>query len=138
MLKRMASLAGMGMMAGLLCGIPSALAEALAVIRYAEPVRWVTPPGNLPGSQALAVASHVAGPPAVCAALGLLVGLMAGAAPGNRFHGPMDAIRTAQSLDATMPVKKELQPPEWAPWSFMGAGAVVLLYSFSIPRRVAG
>jgi hypothetical protein len=32
----------------------------------------------------------------------------------------------------------ELEPPEWAPWSLLSAGAVVILYSFTIPRRVAG
>lgn len=31
---------------------------------------------------------------------------------------------------------KVISPPDWAPWSLMGAGAVVVLYSFSIPRRV--
>lgn len=29
-------------------------------------------------------------------------------------------------------------PPDWAPWSLMAGGAVVVLYSFTIPRRVAG
>jgi hypothetical protein len=33
---------------------------------------------------------------------------------------------------------KTISPPDWAPWSLMGAGAVVTLYSFSIPRRVGG
>lgn len=33
---------------------------------------------------------------------------------------------------------KELVPPEWAPWSLMGAGTVVVLYSFTIPRRAKG
>ncbi len=31
--------------------------------------------------------------------------------------------------------EQDLVPPEWAPWSLMGAGAVVVLYSFTIPRR---
>lgn len=31
--------------------------------------------------------------------------------------------------------EEDLVPPEWAPWSLMGAGAVVVLYSFTIPRR---
>jgi hypothetical protein len=30
-----------------------------------------------------------------------------------------------------------VDPPEWAPWSLMAGGAVVVLYSFTIPRRVA-
>ena len=32
----------------------------------------------------------------------------------------------------------EIVPPEWAPWSLMASGAVVVLYSFTIPRRVGG
>ena len=31
--------------------------------------------------------------------------------------------------------RKELVPPPWAPWSLMSTGAVVCLYSFSIPQR---
>lgn len=34
--------------------------------------------------------------------------------------------------------KKQLLPPPWAPWSLLASGAVVCLYSFTIPRRVAG
>jgi len=34
-------------------------------------------------------------------------------------------------------LQSEIVPPEWAPWSLIGAGAVVVLYSFTIPRRVA-
>ena len=34
--------------------------------------------------------------------------------------------------------QRTLTPPPWAPWSLMSAGAVVCLYSFTIPRRVAG
>ena len=29
-------------------------------------------------------------------------------------------------------------PPEWAPWSLMATGAVVVLYSFTIPSRARG
>jgi hypothetical protein len=32
--------------------------------------------------------------------------------------------------------KKEISPSPWAPWSLMGTGAVVCLYSFSIPSRL--
>jgi hypothetical protein len=35
------------------------------------------------------------------------------------------------------PAARELKPPEWAPWSLMSSGAVVILYSFTLPRRVA-
>ena len=34
--------------------------------------------------------------------------------------------------------KRELVPPPWAPWSLMSTGAVVCLYSFSIPARLNG
>ena len=32
---------------------------------------------------------------------------------------------------------REITPPEWAPWTLLSAGAVIILYSFTIPRRVA-
>lgn len=35
-------------------------------------------------------------------------------------------------------MQREIVPPDWAPWSLLGAGAVVVLYSFTIPRRVGG
>ena len=31
-----------------------------------------------------------------------------------------------------------ITPPGWAPWSLMSCGAVVCLYSFTIPLRVRG
>lgn len=31
---------------------------------------------------------------------------------------------------------KEIEPPEWAPWGLISLGAVVMLYSFTIPKRV--
>ncbi len=34
--------------------------------------------------------------------------------------------------------RKVLTPPGWAPWSLLSSGAVVCLYSFTIPRRVQG
>lgn len=33
---------------------------------------------------------------------------------------------------------KTIKPPEWAPWSLMSTGLIVILYSFSIPRRMNG
>ncbi|MEM1304639.1 MAG: hypothetical protein AAGG46_07065 [Planctomycetota bacterium] len=32
---------------------------------------------------------------------------------------------------------KTVQTPPWAPWSLMGGGAVVVLYSFTLPKRVS-
>ena len=33
---------------------------------------------------------------------------------------------------------KQVVPAPWAPWSLLSAGAVVCLYSFTIPKRVGG
>jgi hypothetical protein len=32
----------------------------------------------------------------------------------------------------------EIVPPDWAPWTLMSGGAVIILYSFTIPRRLNG
>jgi hypothetical protein len=40
-------------------------------------------------------------------------------------------------LAQASPTPVVVRPPEWVPWTFMSAGAVVVLYSFTIPRRVA-
>jgi len=40
--------------------------------------------------------------------------------------------------EAVFQPRRELAPPKWAPFSMLAAGAVVLLYSFTIPRRVRG
>jgi hypothetical protein len=51
---------------------------------------------------------------------------------------------TAPAVDAygaaaTAPAgKRELVPPDWAPWSLLSAGAVVMLYSFTLPKKWAG
>jgi hypothetical protein len=39
------------------------------------------------------------------------------------------------NADSSAPIV--VRPPEWVPWTFMSAGAVVVLYSFTIPRRVS-
>jgi hypothetical protein len=33
---------------------------------------------------------------------------------------------------------REIEPPDWAPWSLMSTGAVTILYSFTIPKRAGG
>lgn len=58
---------------------------------------------------------------------GLLVGLIATRMPTGRFHGPQDAIRSAQSPDATMPVRHSLLSTLAACLS-LGAGASVGQY----------
>jgi hypothetical protein len=39
---------------------------------------------------------------------------------------------------ATQTATREIVPPDWAPWSLLGTGAVVVLYSFTVPQRVGG
>jgi len=46
------------------------------------------------------------------------------------FNSPPPEVQTSKP--------KEIDPPDWAGWSLLSAGCVVLLYSFSIPRRMNG
>ena len=75
MVRRLASLSGMGKLVGLLCMIPSTVKISLALVRQEEPVRWVTLPWGLPSSSLLAVTAHTAAPLATGLGLGLLAGL---------------------------------------------------------------
>jgi len=34
------------------------------------------------------------------------------------------------------PSLRAVTPPDWAPWSLLAGGAVVMIYSFTIPKRV--
>jgi hypothetical protein len=38
----------------------------------------------------------------------------------------------------TAPKGKEFPPAPWVPWSLLSTGAVVCLYSFTIPKRMGG
>jgi hypothetical protein len=52
---------------------------------------------------------------------------------------PPPAAATGVPAEPAAPRRtREVKIPEWAPWSLMAGGAVVILYSFSIPRRVGG
>jgi len=33
---------------------------------------------------------------------------------------------------------REVRPPDWAPWSLLSGGAVVMLYSFTLPAKIRG
>ena len=44
---------------------------------------------------------------------------------------------TSTIPSAPLATRREVAPPEWAPWSLLSAGAVVVLYSFTLPKRVA-
>ncbi len=41
-------------------------------------------------------------------------------------------------VEGAPPVQREITPPDWAPWSLMSGGVVVVLYSFTIPKRSQG
>lgn len=52
-----------------------------------------------------------------------------------------EAVATTQSstvFQSTTPVaeRREYKPKEWMPWSMLSTGAVVILYSFTLPKRV--
>jgi hypothetical protein len=34
--------------------------------------------------------------------------------------------------------QREIVPPDWAPWSLLAGGAVVALYSFTLPQKLGG
>lgn len=39
-------------------------------------------------------------------------------------------------IESTVGRQREIIPPDWAPWSLLSVGAVTVLYSFTIPKRV--
>jgi hypothetical protein len=39
---------------------------------------------------------------------------------------------------AKQPAKSDVAPEPWLPWCLLSAGAVVCLYSFTIPKRMGG
>ena len=43
--------------------------------------------------------------------------------------GLMDGVKVSPGA------KKVIVPPDWASWSLMATGAVVCLYSFTLPKR---
>jgi hypothetical protein len=50
----------------------------------------------------------------------------------------IDRAVVVRNRDTAMASVQEIVPPEWAPWSLMAAGAVVVLYSFTIPKKLKG
>ena len=40
------------------------------------------------------------------------------------------------ALAQMAPAYREITPAEWAPWSLLSGGAVVMLYSFTIPAKL--
>ena len=48
-------------------------------------------------------------------------------------HVPAAAVDRSMSMGGA---KRELETKEWMPWSFLGGGAVIILYTITIPRRL--
>ena len=44
-------------------------------------------------------------------------------------------VRNKPGAEGNSGMQRVITPPEWAPWSLMSAGTVVMLYSFTIPNR---
>ena len=51
---------------------------------------------------------------------------------------PAAAATNSQGNGGQQADVRDFKPPEWAPWSLLSTGSVIILYSFTIPRRVAG
>jgi len=43
-----------------------------------------------------------------------------------------------QNEQSAVASQSEYTPPEWMPWSFLSAGAIIIIYSFTIPQRMNG
>lgn len=44
-------------------------------------------------------------------------------------------VKNKPGAEGSSAAQRVITPPEWAPWSLMSAGTVVMLYSFTIPNR---
>lgn len=58
-------------------------------------------------------------------------------------QGPPEEQTIANAWGATQTVlvggsSKTVKPPEWIPWSFLASGAIILLYAFTLPKKLAG
>jgi hypothetical protein len=49
---------------------------------------------------------------------------------------PRSASRAAGVAQDVAPAVRQITPPEWGPWSLLSGGAVVILYSFTIPAKL--
>ncbi|MGD9719588.1 MAG: hypothetical protein AB7O59_00035 [Pirellulales bacterium] len=50
-------------------------------------------------------------------------------------RGDSAAAAVAQEVAPTV---REVAPPDWVPWSLLSGGAVVMLYSFTLPAKMKG
>ena len=55
-----------------------------------------------------------------------------------RFHDDPPPPTGLFETQASEGPQHQFSPPPWVPWSLLSGGAVVCLYSFTIPNRLAG
>ncbi|HTQ39874.1 MAG TPA: hypothetical protein VMJ32_12670 [Pirellulales bacterium] len=48
------------------------------------------------------------------------------------------ATLTNPSSDSGGPAEITVAPPDWVPWSLVSAGAVTILYSYTLPQKFKG
>ena len=122
MIKRVSTLTLLGVVIGGVVGV--------VAVGFVESVLWLNdlfhlsrgspePPSGRGWLTVLTLGIPTAG--------GLIVGFIRTKIPDKRFHGPADVIQTAQSLDATMPVKSGVLSAIAAALS-LGSGASVGQY----------
>ena len=54
------------------------------------------------------------------------------------FGAEPQAASTLNPFQKMAAKPKEFPPAPWVPWSLLSTGAVVCLYSFTIPKRMGG
>ena len=42
----------------------------------------------------------------------------------------------SDAIAPAAPRYREISPPDWAPWSLLSVGAVVMLYTFTLPAKL--
>jgi hypothetical protein len=65
-------------------------------------------------------------------AIGITVAVL-----GAEFMVVEKAVLKQTNAETGERITRVVRPPEWVPWTLLSAGAVVILYSFTIPRRTA-
>lgn len=122
MIKRVSVLTLLGLVVGVVVG--------LLAVGFVEAVLWsndllsVSPDSRAAMPDNGRLTMMMIGVPT---AGGLLVGLLSLMMPARSFHGPPEAIRSAQSVDAYMPVKSGVVSAI-AAWVSLGSGASVGQY----------
>ena len=54
------------------------------------------------------------------------------------LRGDQTVLRPSQPTAVSQSAPREVTMPEWAPWSFLSSGAVIILYSITLARGSGG